>query len=261
MPNRWTTLEEKSKRVELVRLYAKENKPIGEIARVLNLAETSVYDRLIRLGIPVLRSQKPKFNNRRTDIVIPKNSANLAEFVGCLLGDGHLAPTQVMVTLGKKDRYADYVVKMIEDLFGIVPKQIFSRDGDCTVYFGSTEAVKWLKEMGLAQNKVKSQVDVPRWILKSRDFMRAVLRGLFDTDGSVYKLRWGMQISFCNHSFPLIRSVRKMLIILGFSPSKISGYNIYLTRKDDTDKFFQEIGFGNGKHTKRYLKFKNGCVA
>lgn len=105
MARKWTMLEEKTKRAELRKLYVEENRTIGEIAHILGLGESSIYDRLVRLNIPTLRSKKRGFNNRRADVVIPQEySAELAEFVGVMLGDGHLTPTQVTVTLGKKER-------------------------------------------------------------------------------------------------------------------------------------------------------------
>ena len=256
MPARWNAAEEKTNRLELEKLYIRDNKSIKEIALLLNLGESTVYDRLIRLGIPSLRAKKEKYNNQRIDIVIPSYSPKLAEFIGLMLGDGHITPSQVTVTIGKKDLYAPYVCSLITYLFKVFPKTIFSEKGDCIVYFGSTRAVRWLLEMGLASNKVKKQVDIPKWISKKPEFMRKAIRELFDTDGSVYRVRFGIQVSFCNHSSPLLRSVRRILLTLGFHPSKISGYNLYLTRREDTDRFFREIGFKNLKHRNRFLEFR-----
>lgn len=262
MPRRWTTAEEQSHRKELIALYVDKNKTISEISRVLHIADNSVYDRLMRLDIPSQRSKKARYNNQRLDIQIPTtHSVDLAEFVGCLLGDGHLSPTQVTVTLGAKDRYAPYVLELIYRIFRIRAKQLSDQRGYCIIYFGSTTAVHWFRKMGLVHHKVRSQVDVPQWIMSCKQFMRAALRGLFDTDGSVYKLRWGLQISFCNRSRPLLQSVQMMLKMLDFHPSNISGFNIYLTRRADTARFFREIGFSNRKHVDRYLKFQHGCVA
>jgi len=94
MARRWTKKEETFKRKELFNLYVKQNKSIGEISDILKLNESSVYDRLIRLKIPISRASKPGYNNVRNDVIIPKKmSGDLAEFVGILLGDGHLTPT------------------------------------------------------------------------------------------------------------------------------------------------------------------------
>lgn len=256
MPARWTTDEEDKYREQLHALYVRDNRTISEIGKMLGISQGTVYDRLVRLGIPSLRKQKPRYNNQRNDIVIPKTySVELAEFIGALLGDGHISQTQVTVTLGTKDLYVPYVRQLIQRIFGIAPGVTVNKLGHQTVYFGSTAAVRWLREMGLVFNKVKEQVGIPAWIKSDKNFMRAALRGLYDTDGSVYRLRWGMQISFCNHSRRLSEEVRGMLSELGFSPSKISGQNLYLTKKQDIARFFQEIGFNNEKHRIRYNRF------
>ena len=255
MPRRWTKTEEDEKRKQLRNLYVEQNQTIAQIAKLIHCGETTIYDRLVRLGIPISRSTKARYNNQRINISIPEPSADLAEFIGLLLGDGHLTPTQVTVTLGKKDQYATAVRELIERLFGITPKSVFSKKGDETIYFGSTVIVRWLLAMGLAKNKVRAQVSVPAWILRSEQYTRAALRGLFDTDGSVYRVRSGLQISFTNHSRPLLIMVRNMLQNLHFHPSQVSGPRLYLTRKEDCARFFREIGFKNQKHQERFYNF------
>lgn len=263
MARRWTKEEFKSKRLELYNLYVLENKTIGEAASILGLGESTVYDRLMRLNILPCREKKVRCNNCRNDIIIPKKyNENVAEFVGILLGDGHLTPTQVTITLGKKEcKYARYTLQLINKIFGIWPKKIIDKEGDTTIYFGSTKAVRWFLGMGLCFNKKHAQVNVPEWVFRNKKFVRAVLRGLFDTDGSVYKLKYGVQISFCNMSIPLLESVKKMLVLCGLNPSRVSSNKVYITRKADLGKFLKEIGFANPKHQRRFTNFNNGRVA
>lgn len=261
MARKWTKEEECKKRNELSKLYVKQNKSIGEIARILNINDSTVYNRLIRLNIPVDRRRKERCNNIRNDIRIPnKFSASLAEFIGILLGDGHVTPTQVTVTLGKKEnQFVDYVADLMEGLFHVKPKKVLTVRGDFVVYIGSTEAVRWLLSMGLVHNKVKYQVDFPKWIFDRREFIKKSLRGFFDTDGSVYKLRFGMQLSYCNKSKPLLTSTRRMLLSMGYFPSRVSNNkNVYITRRADLLRYHKEIGFSNKKHEKRFLKFFKG---
>lgn len=257
MAKRWSKLEEKEKRKELFELYVKRNKTIQVIAVELDLATTTVYDRLIRLGIAPQRPKKSKYNNQNTKIIIPqRKGSHLAEFIGILLGDGHLTPTQVTVTLGKKELlYAKYVEDLIKKLFKADPRTIIDKRGDRTVYFGSTRIVRWLCSMGLAYNKTKAQVNIPKWCFSNKSVMRSVIRGLFDTDGSVYSLRYGLQISLCNRSQPLLSSAREILLILGYHPSRISDGRIYLTRQSDINNYVKNIGFQNKKHLLRFLHF------
>ncbi len=254
MARRWTTGEESNKYKELFQLYITENKSIGKIGKILNLKENSIYDRLLRLGIKPQRHQKLRFNNKRNDILIPKEySPELSEFIGILLGDGHLTPTQVTVTLGNKEiSYVNYTAKLINKLFGIEPNIIKTRKGFHVIYFGSTVVVRWLLSMGLVFNKVKSQVDVPTWIFLKQTFMEYFLKGFFDTDGSIYKLKFGIQIALTNRSLPILNSLRKCLTLLGFYPSKISNFRIYLTRRKDIVRFFDIIRPSNNKHQERY---------
>lgn len=263
MARRWTIKEEKARRIELLELYVKENKTISEVALFLNIKESTVYDRLMRLGIASERHRKLRCNNQRTDITLPNLSRHLAEFIGIMLGDGHISKTQVTVTLGKKDEYVEYVSGLIEKLFKIKPRTSIRGNSDYVIYFGSTKAVKWLQDMGLMFNKVRGQVNIPNWIFSSNNFMRYALRGLVDTDGSVYKIKFGIQISFTNYSMPLLIGAHSMFRKLNFKPSKISGVRFYLTQRQDIDRFVKEIGFGNRKHLKRFLRFKseNGRVA
>lgn len=264
MPKRWSKIEEKARRLELIKLYVQENKTIDEVGHILGLGESGVYVRLLRLGISPTPFKKITYRNINYNVTIPKiYSKELAEMVGILLGDGHLSPTQVVVTLGRKDVYVDYVSDLMEQLFRVKPKVITTKDGHYVIYLGSTRLVRWFLNMGLVFNKVGSQVDIPTWCFKNKKYLINIVRGLIDTDGSVYKLRSGnIQISFCNRSLPLLRSVRSALVSLGLSPSNISGYNLYITRKNDLRRYYQEIGFNNKKNEARFLKFNNnGGVA
>ena len=260
MPRRWNKIEEVSNRKELVQLYIKDNKTIGEVASILNLAESSIYQRLLRLGVKPNPSKKITYRNINYNVNIPKiYSEQLAEMIGILLGDGHLTPTQVTVTLGKKDEYVDYVSDLMEQLFKVRPKVITTKDGHYVIYLGSARLVRWFLNMGLVFNKVGSQVNMPSWCFKNKRFLKNAVRGLIDTDGSVYKLRSGnVQMSFCNRSLPLLKSARLALLSLGLFPSQISGYNFYITRKDDLHRYYHKIGFNNKKNEKRFLEFNKG---
>ncbi len=256
MAKKWTRTEYNLKYTELKQLYVKENKSLFQIATILGLKQTTVYDRLVKFSIPITRHLKPNFNNQNNAIAIPKESALLAEFIGCMLGDGHITPTQVTVTLGYKEPYVPYVCWMVEKLFKVIPKSKSSGlKSYHVVYFGSTKIVKWLLDMGLVYNKVNKQVAIPEWCFKNKSYIRATIRGLMDTDGSIYKMGTSAQMSFTNKSVPLLKNTQLMLQLLGFSPSKISANKIYLTKKSDLIKYWKEIGFKNPKHIKRFHQF------
>lgn len=253
MARRWTEEEERRHRAELVQLYIDQNKTISEIGRHLRISEQGAYDRLLRLGIPTARHLKKSFNNLRSDIRIPGRSTQLAELFGILLGDGHVGRFQVVVTLGTKElAYAAYVRRLINTLFAAAPRITTTRRGHRTVYLGSTLVTQWLRAEGLAQNKVAAQADAPEWIRLQREYYAPFVRGFFDTDGSVYGLRYGIQISFTNRSSPLLASLHRMASELGYKPSAICGYVFYVTRHDLVERFFREIRPANPKHIRRF---------
>ena len=228
MARRWNVAEERLYRAQLYRLYVEQNKTIGEIGRILKLGQSTVFDRLHRLEIPICRDKKEFVNNQRKDIILPgTRSSELAELFGILLGDGHITHFQVFVNLGSKEcLYAQYVQTLMRKTFGGHPRICTRAAGHRDVYLGSTKVTSWLFNEGLVRNKVLSQVTGPKWIYENHEFISAFLRGFFDTDGSVYKLRYGIQVSFCNRSMPLLFSLQKMLQKLRYNPSAISGSNL-----------------------------------
>ncbi|MFH1509662.1 MAG: LAGLIDADG family homing endonuclease [Candidatus Nealsonbacteria bacterium] len=257
MARRWTIEEELEKRIELLNFYVRENMAIGEIGQFLGIAESSVFDRMKRLNILSTPRKKNHYCNKRKDFVIPLLSGELAEFVGILLGDGHISDGQIWISVYKKENdYLEYLLNLIKVLFKLDAKYTNCEDRSTfNIYIGSVDLVRFFRKMGLVSNKVKEQVDIPKWIFRKDNYKKSFLKGFFDTDGSIYSLRFGIQMSFCNHSFPLLQSVRELLLSLLYHPSKITGYNLYLTRKNDLKRYAKEIGFGNKKHLEKAKKF------
>lgn len=257
MARRWSAIEEEVHRSLLRRLYIDQNLTISEVGMRLGIAEQTVYQRLVRLGIRSSRDKKPRANNRRTDVHLPVSvSVELAELVGILLGDGHLSHYQLTVTLGTKELgYARHATHLIKQVFGGTPRISRNRLGHITVYLGSTEVTGWLIARGLVCHKTRSQADIPTWVLDTPHHARAFVRGFFDTDGSVYALRHGIQISFTNASRQLLTSLRTVLKGLGYTPSAISARTVYLTKATDVRRFFGEVRPANSKHRSRYASF------
>ena len=259
MPSRWTIKEENKKRRELIELYTHQNKTIGEISKILGIAEQTVFKRMKRLDIPTAPENKPHYLNRKRDkLTFPDLSEKLAEFFGIMLGDGHLSYGQVWIFINNNTdrKYRYYVKDLLKFLFGVEAGCSYRKKEDMkNLFLSSVDLVKYLNKKGLyATNKVKAQVRIPSWIFTRDSYKKSFLKGFFDTDGSIYHLRFGVQMAFCNRSIPLLRSTRKILLNLGYFPSKISGYNIYLTRKSNLYRYAADIGFGNPKHFKRAKK-------
>ncbi len=198
------------------------------------------------------------------NISLPPESVMLAEFYGIMLGDGNLTVIKdykigvYQIRIIGDSRYDKeylfkYVKPLIENLFSIKIK-IFKQNNKNAVFLVGTskKLTEFLQTKGFKPgDKIRNLLDIPLWIKNNPDYLRACLRGLYDTDGSVYRLtnQNSYQILFTNYNPVLINSVRESLISLGIGVSKVSRErDITITKKSELRKFLKEVGFSNIKH-------------
>lgn len=210
--------------------------------------------------------------NLKKDILKPRNSSELAELFGIILGDGGInSDHQVVITLNKENdkKYIQFVSKLIRKIFGLLPAIYKYRSPTCKKVVGvtinSTAVVEFLLRKGLKKgSKVRHQIDAPDWIKNNIEFSKSCLRGLIDTDGGVYYHRhnshgyrhFNIGLCFTNMSLPLLNFVENTLSFLRFNPKLSSNKtNIYLYRKLEVLNYIQEIGFSNPYHLKRVKGF------
>jgi|CXWL01.1.fsa_nt_gi transcriptional regulator with XRE-family HTH domain len=209
--------------------------------------------------------KKTDFPNTAKSILKPKPSKELAEFIGIMMGDGGISNYQCTVSLHSVDdeAYARYVVQKIKDLFGVSPSIYTPTKARVRVIVVSrVELVKYLHELGLPiGNKVRQRLDIPIWIKKHWYFARMCVRGLVDTDGSVFTHTYKSKgrsysykkLSFTSASPELVRSVAHILYEFGMSP-RVSGRDVRLDSIKDMTRYFEVIGSNNPKHLKRWHK-------
>jgi DNA-binding XRE family transcriptional regulator len=118
---------------------------------------------------------------KRKKFFRPKHSAKLAEFVGIILGDGGLSKDQVKIYLNsEKDyEYSNFVVSLANTLFKTRFRKIKRNKYHVLVIYDSgINLVEFLLSIGLKQgNKVKNQVDVPKWIKKKSSLLSSLSQG------------------------------------------------------------------------------------
>ena len=118
MPKAWTNTQISFYRKDLLDLYVRQNLTIKEIGVLLGLKESTIFNRLLRLGIKTNRKDKERDCNRKRIKYPILHNTNLSELVGALLGDGHISPGQIWLTLGSKERaYADYLNTLFTKIF------------------------------------------------------------------------------------------------------------------------------------------------
>lgn len=206
------------------------------------------------------------WNKYTVPITEPKESVNLAEFIGIMLGDGGLTPFQCTIYLNSETdkEFAYYVKGLADKLFGIMPKIYIHRKHKVwRISISSVNLVKYLTRKGLCLgNKVLLQVDVPSWIKLNSEYSKACIRGLIDTDGSFvihkYKVKGKEysypRLTFSNRSEPLLNFVYNKLKGLGFIP-KIRKYEVCLYNQNEVKKYLEVIGVRNLRPNVKKLRW------
>ncbi len=199
------------------------------------------------------------------EITIPTRNEELAEFMGIMLGDGGLTRYQVTVTLHAIDdkEYGVYVKSFMQKLFSATPSLYFRTDSKAfCIVIARKKAVSFLCSQGLlVGNKVKHQIKIPDWILENKKYSLACMRGLMDTDGSMYTHRYTIagkeykykKLCFSSASAPLRKDVLFILHRFG-STATCSGTNVRIDAVADVVRYMKIIGTHNPKHLKRYTK-------
>ncbi|MFX0047284.1 MAG: LAGLIDADG family homing endonuclease [Candidatus Hermodarchaeota archaeon] len=173
--------------------------------------------------------------------------------------------------------YIDHIKNLIKTVFRFEPSiKAKRRDNTTVIGLYRKGFIEFLIKLGLhSGNKVKNQVGIPTWIfnnsvlLNSKDLnlkdliqriQIACLRGLFDTDGTIYLTLYPKKnymcvgIKFTNASKNLVQDFKSIVESLGIKMSKISiftgktkngtnyvNYNIGTQSKYFVNKFIFEI--------------------
>ena len=215
----------------------------------------------------------------------------IAEFLGWYFGDGCLSTKngkfQFFLTGDLKEElefYNNIIIPRFNQLFGSELKspvkiRKYSSVGVCGIYVFQKDFVKNLQKKYNLLGGKKINVNLPR--LKTKEQKKCFLRGLFDTDGSIYFGRSHFKTknpTFCTqfHYKPTIKlaTISKEIIDyvyillkeLGFSPRLYKPtkqrphentiYPIVLNLKEDVNRWIDEVGFLNPKHNTKVRLWK-----
>ena len=199
-------------------------------------------------------------------ISLPKHSSSLAEAIGIILGDGNLTKIssgkigtyELRITGDSRydlTYYQFFVKPLFDKLFSANAKIVFTSKGNSVrLRIYRKLVISYFQSHGLLPgNKISNQTTIPCWIRENPIFLRACLRGLYDTDGGAYRLRGNTyQIVFTNYNQTLMNDVRESLISLGIHPSHITKrHKLYITKKSELKSFLKQVGFRNHRHLKK----------
>jgi DNA-binding transcriptional regulator WhiA len=188
-----------------------------------------------------------------------------SEMLGIMFGDGSLSKVggsvQIAITGNKtddKEYLLEHASPLFARLFGIDLRTRYRR-GEKTMdlYIYSKKVAFMLHEWGMPIGLKNVGELRPRASLNEKSF----IRGLFDTDGCVYrKYEKYAQIQFKSASATLMEYLMKCLNEMRFHPTSMqrddTRYKFYLCRQAEIDKFFEIIAPANVKHLKRFKEIR-----
>ncbi len=131
---------------------------------------------------------------RAPKLIIDCQSAELAEAIGILIGDGNIWVKpgyyylRITFNLDTDRKYAlNHVLPLFKKIFGIqLNVYRYPHRRALVLSKADKDLVHTLLHFGLcAGNKKGNNIKIPDWVFESRDYLKACIRGLIDTDGSV----------------------------------------------------------------------------
>jgi intein/homing endonuclease len=184
-----------------------------------------------------------------------------SEMLGILFGDGSMSKNHNSVQIsiaGHKFDDSEYLINrvrpMFAELFETNLKVLLKKDENTMMLYAySKEIALVLHEWGMPFGRKKLSLLTPAVSLDEVAFVR----GLFDTDGCVYR-KYGqyLQIQIKFASLSLLAYERECLVRLGFHPTSITSddtkFRFFLSRQAEVDHFFGVVGPKNPKHLTRF---------
>jgi len=196
-------------------------------------------------------------NDIKKGIIFPnKMTSELAEEIGVHLGDGCLSKNRnyfSVKTNKREEKYMLYLFKLYKKIYNLDLKLMKLPSVVGFEVYSKALCEFKNKILGLPYGEKIHRIEVPKAILntKNKDIYRALIRGLFDTDGCIcINKKNGKDypiISLCVLSEKLILQVSKMLERLGYitfhNKQSINLNGIVMFKK-----WVEEIGSSNPKN-------------
>lgn len=204
------------------------------------------------------------------NVQLPEKSKYLAEFFGILFGDGHLIEKgrihRIGITLNLTEDidYSKYVVGLIKFLFNISPKiKIRKKLGRLDILISSKALTNFLLQLGFLNGRKKDGLVVPKWVKNNEIYIKSFIRGIMDTDGSLffakrgtYKVNEYPVIEIKMHDERFIKELAGLFKKINF-PIVYRKNKIQINGTKLLHKWVEEIGIYNINSFSRYSVWKH----
>lgn len=184
---------------------------------------------------------------------------NLAYVIGVAIGDGNLSNPNgraVRLRITCDIQYKNLIKRITHSIQKTLPNNKVStiqRKDNCIDI--SCYSNKWEEVLGWRANsgsKYKQNISVPKWIKEDDRYVSQCLKGLFETDGSVYLDRGYKMVNFVTIIPQIASDVAEMIDMIGFKSntqilesvgkrSKKTKYTIRVTR--EANDFIEKLDF------------------
>ena len=186
-------------------------------------------------------------------ITIPKTNTNeFAEFYGAMLGDGCVYGNLSGICIAghstlDQNYHTHRLRHLIILLFGVEPKLYYSKDQKSirTVLY-SKEIALFFRDLGFPVGLKKNSLRIPPYFFADKALLRSCIRGLYDTDGTIYHHKGAKSIiEIAITDLVLQEDTRDALKKLDVD-AKITTQRIYLSGREKTFNFFNAIRHNSG---------------
>lgn len=182
------------------------------------------------------------------------NEKVLAYLIGVGIGDGNLSLLNgrtVRLRVSCDTKYPQIIRTIIYAIKIILPENkinIVKNKGNCVdIVSFSNLWEQWLGWRADGGSKMHQCVSIPKWIKENGEYKRACLRGLIETDGSIYLDRGYRMVNFTSFIFELASDVLWLLTSLGYKAHMYKlrdrkNYKYIIRISKNVDQFIKEIG-------------------
>lgn len=185
---------------------------------------------------------------------IPKNydsfnaSGDLAEFIGVVLGDGNISKfprtERLIISANSNNRgFIQRYAKLARKFFRKEPTLMKARDKNNVRISVFQNAIS--KRLGIPTgDRSAARIMIPSWVWSRKHFVRRLIRGLFEAEGSIsiHRPTYTYNLQFSNKNPSLLKITKKGLKYLGYHP-EIRPTSVRLRKKQEVEKFMESVRF------------------
>ncbi len=201
-------------------------------------------------------------------MINPKINIELAELIGIILGDGsiNIYPKinnwRLKITLDsiKDIEYVNYIKNLIYNIFKEkVIIRFRKNENTVDIFLFKRDIIRYFLKIGLKKSPKWERAIIPKQFL-TKELEKYVLRGLFDTDGSLVITNNNgtvyprLEVKICPSPMQnqFINILKRNNFNFGVYNIRKGQVRIQMNGQKELKKWCELIGFSNNKHIRKF---------